>query len=144
MNFNNKLYEWSKNRIELNEDNPEAVDEIKKIARRLKIEFNEIISHFNISKEEGKTNYRKLNVYLPTDIEELKNLLNKYEDLWSDSLNEEYKKILKRLSDYSFKLSNFTEYTTEELNEEEKEIIDSLKNTVRTINKVIRDFEFKR
>ena len=114
---------------------------VHNILMELKIAINNVILHMDLCKEHGYIKYSKLQIYLPSDIENINQLLIKYGSKLDLEFYNELQKFLRYLIKYNEFISSLYLGAGKKLQEYEENIRSSIKTFTDKLDELIKEIE---
>ena len=109
----------------------------KKILVSLKASIKSLILHFDLSKEHGHYAYRKLQLYLPNDIEKINEWLVENQLDINNELYDAIYEFINYLVEYNEFISSLSMGCGAELDQYEKNILENSKSLIEKINQLL-------
>ena len=107
---------------------------VKGILLALKIGLNNIILHMNLCKRFGHIMHKDLQVYMPSDIEQLNNVLIQYQSVLTNELYDEMMKFINFLVKFNEEINSLT--MGKNMKEYDEKIINSINEFTSKIDEL--------
>jgi hypothetical protein len=114
---------------------------IHDVLMELKVGFNSVILHMNLSKEHGAIKYSKLRGYLPNDIENLNRILIKYQSKLDNEIYDKLMNFIQFLIEYNELINSLHMGIAKEVEEREKIIKETIEQIISKLTELIKEIE---
>jgi len=114
---------------------------VREILMSLKLAVNSVVLHMGLSMEHGAINYMKLQTYLPRDIENMFQIVERYKQSLDIDLSNSMIAFVNYLVGYNETINSLTMGMGDVFDEKEKSITESIGEINERIDVLIRTLE---